>query len=1216
MKKITALLLIFMCLFSLCTVALSFDEGIEYGKKAENPNLTLPQYSRFNIRNGTMVLECEEFDKDSNIALVEDEDASGGAAARVSASSPAMSIDAATLEANLSVDFMNEAPGSFAVWLRVKAPDDGSDSFYYAVNSKNYNMQSLKAGSEYYWISLGTAQLSSGKSNISIKYRERNVHFDKMIITSDMSFTPSGKDDAPEAGSVQTGGTGLYNEPPIKPITGHPRLFVTKKDIPAITENIKTPELATVYSIMKSYADEEFDAKLQPNPGGNYDAVLETKLQARAFMYVIGEKDDAHARKTVALMKDYLSTVSFPSAQDITRKVGDTMITAAMVYDWCYTVLTNSDKTEMISAFKALAALKEIGYPPTKMSSIGSHAGELEIFRDMLGVGVAIYDEDTEMYDLAAGRLFDEFLPSRKLFNASGNHPQGSAYGAYRFQCELWTEIIYRRMGYENVLGEGVENVAYKWLYDRLPFGMWLKDGDDFAFSRNIYFSYNYNDRLCTLLAANIFKDPYLRRQYLKTLSLHSYQTENIWLLLFAEPSVGMKETGDLPLSRKTTFPLSSVTARTSWQTGLDAPTAMAHMKIQEVNLNDHMHLDSGGFQIYYKGSLATTSGIYQGLDGESGGNHYKNYYVRTAAHNCLTVLDPDEVIYGGDATASNDGGQYRLPGAYIHTYEELMANENRRAEAKGTYIGPNINTPKFSYIKGDLTGAYSDKVTDYTRSMVFMDLFDNNYPAAFVVYDNVTSSDKNFKKVWNLHSIEEPEVNGNKTVIKRTGNGFNGKLVNTTLIPAKSNITKVGGDGMEYSIGGINYPNRNYAGTDTEGAAWRIELSPRQQSTNDQFLNAMFVTDADTKLPDLEMKQAESSDMTGVAVMDRLVMFSKDGKTLDKELRLVVPDNGYSNVSCLIADLAPGKWRVSSQEFTTAGEVKAEENALYVEVPPGRYTLTRDESAELVQITYPQMQKPELGDFLVYQEGLFINQVSPFKEINGVPYVPLKSVVKDYGASLGWNEATEEVKITSEFGKTAVIKAGNADAVIDGTIVTLSHIPFNLNGYTYVCLDDFAEFFGIEVRYDSWAKLLRVLLIDRELLTIFNANTVHRAAGVTASAHDGNIPDNTTDINQNTRWSAEGDHQWIMYDLGETKNVSKIYMVPYAGTQRALIFDVEVSEDGINFSRVLSGKTSGTSDDAEEFTFDTASARYVRINCYGNTVNKWNSICELIICG
>ena len=29
--------------------------------------------------------------------------------------------------------------------------------------------------------------------------------------------------------------------------------------------------------------------------------------------------------------------------------------------------------------------------------------------RDMISVGIAIYDEDTEMYDLAAGRFFEEY---------------------------------------------------------------------------------------------------------------------------------------------------------------------------------------------------------------------------------------------------------------------------------------------------------------------------------------------------------------------------------------------------------------------------------------------------------------------------------------------------------------------------------------------------------------------------------------------------------------------------------------------------------------------------------------------------------------------------------------------------------------------------------------------------------------------------------------
>jgi len=41
--------------------------------------------------------------------------------------------------------------------------------------------------------------------------------------------------------------------------------------------------------------------------------------------------------------------------------------------------------------------------------------------------------------------------------------------------------------------------------------------------------------------------------------------------------------------------------------------------------------------------------------------------------------------------------------------------------------------------------------------------------------------------------------------------------------------------------------------------------------------------------------------------------------------------------------------------------------------------------------------------------------------------------------------------------------------------------------------------------------------------------------ASVVASANDGNLPQNTLDNSLATRWSAQGDGQWIRYDLGAT---------------------------------------------------------------------------------
>src|SRR5262249_40599517 len=44
--------------------------------------------------------------------------------------------------------------------------------------------------------------------------------------------------------------------------------------------------------------------------------------------------------------------------------------------------------------------------------------------------------------------------------------------------------------------------------------------------------------------------------------------------------------------------------------------------------------------------------------------------------------------------------------------------------------------------------------------------------------------------------------------------------------------------------------------------------------------------------------------------------------------------------------------------------------------------------------------------------------------------------------------------------------------------------------------------------------------------------------ASVTASADDGNVPANVLDGSLATRWSAQGDGQWIRFDLGTTRNI------------------------------------------------------------------------------
>ena len=47
--------------------------------------------------------------------------------------------------------------------------------------------------------------------------------------------------------------------------------------------------------------------------------------------------------------------------------------------------------------------------------------------------------------------------------------------------------------------------------------------------------------------------------------------------------------------------------------------------------------------------------------------------------------------------------------------------------------------------------------MSDFDRSFLFYNLKDETHPAAMIVFDRVVSKNKDFKKTWLLHGVEEP---------------------------------------------------------------------------------------------------------------------------------------------------------------------------------------------------------------------------------------------------------------------------------------------------------------------------------------------------------------------------------------------------------------------------------------------------------------------------
>ncbi|WP_240421711.1 fibronectin type III domain-containing protein [Paenibacillus periandrae] len=120
---------------------------------------------------------------------------------------------------------------------------------------------------------------------------------------------------------------------------------------------------------------------------------------------------------------------------------------------------------------------------------------------------------------------------------------------------------------------------------------------------------------------------------------------------------------------------------------------------------------------------------------------------------------------------------------------------------------------------------------------------------------------------------------------------------------------------------------------------------------------------------------------------------------------------------------------------------------------------------------------------------------------------------------------------------------------------------------------------------------------------------------GVVAGGSDGNIEINTIDNNLFTRWSASGDGQWILYDLGESKRVGYVGIAFYKGDLRATNLAIETSDDGRVWSERFAGSSSGKTTDMQAFDIQDQDARYVRIVGRGNSDGSaFTSITEVHI--
>jgi hypothetical protein len=715
----------------------------------------------------------------------------------------------------------------------------------------------------------------------------------------------------------------------VEPPHEHPRLYLRSRDLPDLRRRLTHPILKPAWDGLQAAAKE--------NP--------QIRLEVDALRYLL-DRDAQLARRIAA---DALSLLQKSQvgkqAENESRKIGRMMVTGAIVYDWCYPELTAEQKMAFIAELIRLAKTLECGYPPKKTGMVIGHPSEWMILRDMLSAGVATYDENPEMYRLAAVKFFGTHVPVRNWWYPGGAFHQGPGYADARFQSDMYPLWIFDRMGAGNVFNPSQQFVPYEWIYLRRPDLKFIRSAD----------GQNWPTRLGSLLTASYYGDGYILANFLKDpvadpdyKLLHFLWRDSkpirisdntLFELLWRDPDLKPLPISDLPLSRYFGFPYGWMVARTGW----DSSSVIVQMRMNIYNFIGHQHLDAGSFDIYYKGPLAIHSGVYQGITGGYGSPHHVNYYQRTIAHNSLLIYDPQERFTAGRRELDNDGGQ-RLPNNWqsANTLEDMLQGTFKTGTVLGQGFGPDPQKPAYTYLKGDITQAYSDKVREVKRSFVFLNLGRVEAPAALIVFDRVTAASPAFQKYWLLQSVTKPTVEGSTAVVSLSQNGWTGKLRNTTLLPELDNtrLVTVGGPGKEFWVFGKNYPNATEP-PDPEVGGWRVELSPKQPAATDLFLNVMQVIDQATGKP-LPVEKIEGRGVVGARLSDRVVLFNPRGDRSADPISFVASGEGI--LKFLVTDVGEGNWQVWRDGRIVLPAVVASGDAgvLYFEGVAGSYSLRR----------------------------------------------------------------------------------------------------------------------------------------------------------------------------------------------------------------------------------------------------------------------------------
>lgn len=707
--------------------------------------------------------------------------------------------------------------------------------------------------------------------------------------------------------------------PKVVPLAGHPRLWVTRQSLPLIKARLTEGENEAVWKQVCAAAKVPYRFDFNPDKEIFYQEELEKAVQIKAFYYLM-TADKKVGNEVTKLMVNYMTMLEFGNVKygDITRETGRAIYTSSLVYDWCYDLLTEKDKQVLYDKMMGLAREMEIGWPPFMDSIVNGHGNEAQISRDLLAMSIALYDKHPELYKYTSYAILEDLVPMRKFEYESPRHNQGVDYGAYRFGWEMHAVWLFYRMTGLSVFDDNIKSLPYYWLYMRLPDGYMLRDGDMFSVKfggdRPLY----WKQPQTMLLSSAYANDPLIKGEFEREGGLPD---NPVLFLLVNDPKLKADhDLSPLPLTKDFGKVLGGMVARTGWDNKETSKDVIAEIKGGGYQFGNHQQADAGSLQIYHHGIQVGDIGLYLSY----GSPYDYNFNKRSIAHSMMLAVDPEEPLLF--RAKVRDGGtrfNQRFPLSPQEVTSDPWFDNGKVLSAD---FGPSKLKPSFSYFKADLTGAYSAKMTSYTRGFCFLNLGREDVPAVIILTDNMTTAKPEFQKFWQINTLNKPEELNGTMVLRNELKGSVGKTHVNMLVPAAADRnTEVMSGKNANSTFGQQY---EVVSPKAEANGHRIMISPKKQSRSNTFLTVFQMAEGDAKPLPLVFK--ELGDRYQIVVADRVVSIGSCIDLLQSSFTIAVESGGIYEF--VLLDMKPGFWNVKSAD----GKMN-----LNYDVVPGKNTIS-----------------------------------------------------------------------------------------------------------------------------------------------------------------------------------------------------------------------------------------------------------------------------------